>query len=413
VRPIWSPDNATVYYRMNGDLWAAAAAGGISELVQHSVLAAALSPGNTLAFLRTDSTGKEPLSLSTASPARSTPALRTFTPLSTGNYGDSHLAYSRDGSKLGLWLGSWGGHSELWVMPASGGEPKKVLSLPNLAHEFEWLPDNRTIVFGSIGSRHTRPDLEVADTVTGRVRRLTVTPSDLVEPAVSPDGNQLAFAAANDNFDLIQVPLDGSPVTNLLSTYRNERDASWSPVADQYVYTTDRTGTAQIWLRSRSGDWERPVVTEKDFGQTWIMSINETVFSWDGQRIAYAVGGDNGHSVWISSLQGGSPQRLASGTTDQRSPSWGPDGTWIAFLENTGGHWTPKRRSRADRKSRWCCDRASCPTTPSGRDMEIGSRLCLTMDSRSSHWMAAIPKWSATNRGCCTAGISPAPNFTA
>jgi hypothetical protein len=129
----------------------------------------------------------------------------------------------------------------------------------------------------------------------------------------------------------------------MLATSRNELDPSWSPVADEYAYTTDRTGSAQIWLRSRSGDWERPLVTEKNFGEAWIVAINETSFSWDGQRIAYAVAGNNGHSVWISSVRGGSPQRLASGQADQRSPSWNPDGSWITFLEGAGGHWTLKK----------------------------------------------------------------------
>ncbi len=341
--PFWSPDGATVYYRMNGDLWASSAAGGLAEVVQHNVSTAAMSPRNTLAFLRTDATGKEPLTLWTASPPRTAPVQRAFAPLASGNYGDGHLAYSHDGSKLGLWLGRWGGRSELWAVPASGGEAKKLVELPNFAHEFDWLPDGRHVIFGAMAAGTPGADLQEADTVTGRVRKITVTPQDLVDPSVSPDGNQLAFAAASDDFDLLQIPLDGSPTTKVLATSRNEMDPSWSPVADQYAYATDRTGTAQIWLRSRAGDWERPLVTEKDFGMAWITSINETNFSWDGQRIAYAVGGDNGHSIWVSSVQGGSPQRLAQGLADQRSPTWEPEGNWIAYLESTGGHWALKK----------------------------------------------------------------------
>jgi len=341
--PFWSPDSATVYYRMNGDLWGTSAAGGLSEVVQRNVSAAAVSTGDALAFLRVDGSGKEPLTLWTASPPRSTPVRRAFAPLAGGAYGEGHLAYSRDGSRLGIWLARWGGRSELWALPTSGGEPAKLLDLPQAAHEFGWLPDNRSVVFGALAPGKPGADLQLADTVTGRVRHLTVTPTDLMEPAVSPDGDQLAFTAVNNDSDLIQVPLDGSPVVPLLATSRNEMDATWSPVADQFAYSTDRTGTFQIWLRSSAGDWERPLVTEKDFGQAWITAINETMFSWDGQRIAYAVAGDNGHAVWISSVQGGSPQRLAAGQADQRSPTWNPDGSWIAYLESTGGQWTLKK----------------------------------------------------------------------
>jgi Tol biopolymer transport system component len=306
-------------------------------VVQRNVSAAAISPGNALAFLRTDTTGKEPLSLWIASPTRNGPSQRTFAPLAAGTYSDGHLAYSRDGSKLGLWLARWSGRSDFWVLPVSGSEPKKVLDLPNFAHEFEWLPDNRTIVYGALAAGTPGADLHAADTMTGRIRRITVTPKDLTEPAVSPDGDQLAFTVANNDFDLLQVPLDGSPATKILATSRNEQDASWSPVSDQYAYSTDRTGRVQIWLRSRAGDWERPLVTEKDFGEAWIVSINETSFSWDGQRIVYAVGGDNGHSVWISSVQGG-----AADFRDGRSA--------VAVLGSR------RKLDRLPRKLRWALD---------------------------------------------------------
>jgi serine/threonine protein kinase len=341
--PFWSSDSAIVYYRMNGDLWTTSAAGGHAETVQQNVSAAALSPGNTLAFLRVDTTGKEPLSLWTASPPRSTPTQRHFAALNSGDYSEGHLAYSRDGSKLGIWLARWGGRSEFWILPAAGGEPHKAFELPQAAHEFSWMPDHRNVAFGALAPGVPGDDLQIADTVTGRVRRVTVTPKDVMEPSISPDGAQMAFTVANDDADLVQIPLDGSPMTNVLATSRNEMDPSWSPAADQYAYSTDRTGTAQVWLRSRAGDWERPLVTEKDFGMAWITSINETSFSWDGQRIAYSVGGDNGHAVWISSIQGGSPQRLALGQADQRSPTWGPEGNWIAYLESANGRWTLKK----------------------------------------------------------------------
>lgn len=340
--PFWSPDSSTVYYRMGGDLWASGAAGGLAEIVQHDVSAAAVSPQNALVFLRTDRTGKEPLSLWTASPPRGAAVRRNFAPLAGGLYGEGHLAFSRDGSKLGLWLARWSGRSEFWVLPTRG-DPRKPFELSLGAYEFSWMPDNRTIAFGGLAPGSPSPDLHLADTGTGIVRRIAVMPDSAAEPTASPGGDELAFTAGNDDFNLIRIPLDGSGFSPVLATARDELDPSWSPAADEYAYTTDRTGTAQIWLRSRSGEWERPLVTEKDFGQAWITAINETTFSWDGQRIAYAVAGDNGHSVWISSIRGGSPQRLASGQADQRSPSWNPDASWVAFLERAGGRWILKK----------------------------------------------------------------------
>jgi Tol biopolymer transport system component len=339
----WSPDSSTVYYRMSGKLWSTKAAGGHADVVQDNVSEAAVSPQGTLAFLRADSSGKEPLSLWTASPPRGAAVRHAFAPLTAGVYAEGHLAFSRDGSKLGVWLARWGGRSEFWLLPFPAGAPRKAFELPQGASNFGWMPDNRTIVFGGLVAGTPGRDLQLADTGAGRLRRITFMTNDALEPTVSPEGDQLAFTLAQDDFDLVQIPVDGSPMTPLLATSRNEFDPSWSPAADVYAYSTDRTGSPQIWIRSRSGDWDIPVVTEKDFGQAWIVGLEEATFAWDGQRIAYAVAGSNGQSVWISSVHGGSPQRLISGQADQRSPSWNPDGSWIAFLENTGARWALKK----------------------------------------------------------------------
>lgn len=202
------------------------------------------------------------------------------------------------------------------------------------------MPDNRRIVFGGALPGTLGRDLQVADTRSRTIRPLTVTTQDAVLPAVSPDGGKIAFTLANNDFNLIEIPLDGSAVWDLLNTSRDEVDPTFSPVADEYAYTTNRTGREQIWLRSRRGDWERPVVTEKDFSEAWILSLRETSFAPDGQRIAYAAVGSRGHAVYISNAKGGTPLRLTAGKEPyERSPSWNPAGNWIAYLQNNDGRW--------------------------------------------------------------------------
>jgi Tol biopolymer transport system component len=161
-----------------------------------------------------------------------------------------------------------------------------------------------------------------------------------VEASASPDGLTIAFTAAESDFDLLSVPLDGSAVRQTLATPRNEMDPMWSPSGDQLVYSTDRTGTSQIWLKSPREGWERPLVTEKNFDQTWIASFGEPTFSPDGRRIAYSVVGQTGHAIYISSVAGGKPVRLSMDTSDQRSTSWNADGSWITYLQNLNGNWT-------------------------------------------------------------------------
>ncbi len=343
--PFWSPDNNRIYYlawdKGVYSLWQVGATGGAPELVQPNASAAAISPdGKTLAFLHSDSTGKEPLSLWLVPPGGGTPRKFAGAPFASGasKYELGYLAFSPDGKQLGVWLSRWDGGSEFWLLPYPEGVPRLSFTLIHTAYPFSWMPDNRRLVFGGQVPGSVGADLQMIDSRRGTIRPLSVTPNDAIQASVSPDGRRIAYTVAQDDFDLIEVPLDGSPIRTLLSTGRNEVEPAWSWAGNQLVYSTDRTGISQIWVRQRDG-FERPLVTEKDFDQTWIAAFDDPAFSPDDQRIAYTVFGSSGHSVYVSSVAGGKPLRLSDDKYDQRSPTWSPDGAWIAYLQNIEGRW--------------------------------------------------------------------------
>lgn len=344
-RPFWSPDGNKIFYfsadAVGMALRSVGATGGSAEVVQENASAASIAPdGKTLAFLRADTTGKEPLSL-WFSTLGGGPARRySAGPFAAGKYQFGYLAFTPDGKAVGAWLARWDGRSELWVLPYPQGTPGKPFSLVQGTYPFSWMPDNRNIVFGGVVPGSLGADLEMVDTKRGDIRPLSVLTRDALDASASPDGATIAFNAAESDFDLISVPLDGSAVRPLLATPRNEMDPMWSPSGDQLVYSTDRTGTSQIWLTSPREGWERPLVTEKDFDKAWIASFGEPAFSPDGRRIAYSVVGDSGHAIYISSVNGGKPVRLSMDTNDQRSATWNADASWIAYLQNINGNWT-------------------------------------------------------------------------
>ena len=77
---------------------------------------------------------------------------------------------------------------------------------------------------------------------------LTITPGNESSPAVSPDGRTVAFAWDATDFDLFEVPIDGSPLKPFLRSTRNEYDPAVLPGKTQYAFVTDQTGNPQIWL---------------------------------------------------------------------------------------------------------------------------------------------------------------------
>jgi len=344
AQPFWSPDDSRIYFFSAGPsatgLYAIGATGGSAEVIERNASAAAISRrSNTLAFLRADPTGKDRLSLWTAD---SGGAPRRFSrrPFDSAKNQSGYLAFSPDGKSLGAWISRWDGNSEFWVISWPDGQPRESFAMVQRASPFSWMPDARNVVFGGPAPGSFGSDLQLVDTRSGRMRPLTFFANDAVEASVSPDGTSIVFVASEDNFDVISVPLDGSPARTLYGTRRNEFDPSWAPGGDQFAYSTDRTGMFEIWLRSVREGWDRPLVTGKDLGQAWVAEISEPNFSPDGRRIAYCVAGGNHHSIYVSAVAGGKPVRLSTENADERSPSWNGDGSSIAYLRNNGGNWS-------------------------------------------------------------------------
>jgi serine/threonine protein kinase/WD40 repeat protein len=345
--PFWSHDGTRIFFYSDSKtppfwaLWAVGAAGGSPEVVLENVTDATISAdGKTMVFIR-ESEGTT-TSLLISAPPGAKPASYAQSSLDMNRYHSGTLQFSPDGSKLCLLLqasNQLGSACEFWILPFPNGKPRRVLqSLKTNVSDFSWMPSNREIVFGGFANSLWRGDNE-----TGKIERITVGSRDERDPSVSPDGKRIAFTIMGTNFDLVEIPIDGSPLRNLLTTSMDEKDPAWLPDGSQYAYVTNRRGTSEIWIRSQKEGWDRPLVTQKDFGEDITSSLNFPNFSPDGQRISYyRTGEKEKYAYWISAVAGGPPVFL-SGALGMGS--WSPDGEWFAFCTGSAdGFWLAKKR---------------------------------------------------------------------
>ena len=343
--PFWSPDNSRISYLSSVNpglrqmdqadgLWEIGAAGGNPELRARDVGAAHISPdGKTLVLARADPGGTAIWTQPAGSPdARKLAVVSGDLP---------YVRFSPDGASIGVWSGVGEGVYAFWLVSYPRGEVRRCLETVSTVRGgwpiyFSWFPDSRHIVFSGALVKAGHDHLLVADVRRGAVRPLTPAVNEEGEPSVSPDGRRIAFTLRSDDQDIIEAPLNGLAVSNVLATSAAEHCAAWSPKGDQFAYAKEHNGTDEIWIYSVREGWERPLVTAASFREGRTDRVTEPRFSPDGQRIAFTRVSAGQYSLWLMNVAGGSPVPLGS---TGLMPVWSPDGNWIAYQILERGRW--------------------------------------------------------------------------
>ena len=336
--PFWTADGTRIYYtsgtRVNSRLWLVAIAGGQAEKVLDGVLSATLSPdGKTLAVMAPESAGRYRLAFSSPPGARPQPCSRLgFSGIeSSGN--NFSFQFTPSGKYLGFSTGAADGPG-FWRIALDGGPPEELApGTMGRPRQFTWMRDGQRVI-GNAAS--FSGGLMLSDLRTGTSHPLTMGVTWDEYPSLSPDGRTLAYDAGDQGYDVIEAPLDGSALRDVIATSRNEVAPAWAPDGAHFAYITNRNGVPEIWLRNRADGSERLIAGPKEFPGRVSFAFLDCAISPDGSRIAYRVV-DPGQAIWISPLSGETPVRLREDAALQRGPSWSPDGNWIAYYSLRDG----------------------------------------------------------------------------
>ncbi|HSR43423.1 MAG TPA: hypothetical protein VLL48_14645, partial [Longimicrobiales bacterium] len=166
----------------------------------------------------------------------------------------------------------------------------------------------------------------------GRTVQLTRDPGLEVDPALSPDGEMVAFAAGPPTRMQIYVrAVTGGrqlPLTDQQQT--NHRWPRWSPDGANIAY---QSGDG-VWVVARMGGPARlvarlPAGTGSSSPGAFTPLAGLT-WAPDGRRIVFA-GGMGAEGLYLVDVEGGAaaPDRLPS-PREPHSPAWSPDGTRLA-----------------------------------------------------------------------------------
>ncbi len=161
----------------------------------------------------------------------------------------------------------------------------------------------------------------------------------------SPDARYLLFTGQrNGDFDIYRVPATGGKEVRLTTAAGLDDGPEYTPDGKYIYFNSARTGTMQIW-RMRADGSQQEAVTHGEFND-WFPHVSP-----DGKWLVFVSflkdevpAGDHPFykHVYLRRLPiggEGEPQVIAyvyGGQGTMNTPSWSPDGKYVAFISNTG-----------------------------------------------------------------------------
>jgi tricorn protease len=306
--------------------------------------------------------------------------------------------FSPDGKEIAF-TGQYDGNTDVYVMPATGGVPQRLTWHPAGNVVRGWTPDGRKVLFMS----HRTSDVDAPKlftiTKTGGVAEALPLPSG-TSAAYAPDGKRLAYVPnmkwqnawkryrGGQATPVWIADLDSSKLLEKIPrTNTNDSSPMW--VGDKIYFLSDRNGPVSLFaydlktkhvteavhnsgLDIKSASAGPDAIVYEQFGAIYLytlatgkaqkvdirvtgdfaevrphyLKVGDRIQSADlsptGTRAVFEAHGD----IFTVPAEKGDVRNLTNTPgAVERSPSWSPDGKWIAYFSDESGDYALHIRS--------------------------------------------------------------------
>ncbi len=240
AHPAWAPDGTIVFdsERAGGrHLFRIAMDGtGLTQVTKETGSAeqdASFSPdGGRIAYGHYSCVEERDFGIQVAAADGSSPvALNKPFPLHSAA-GEGDAAFSPDGKSVAFVRSVDDSHGAVWVVPAAGGEARRLTSDDLGAAYPRWSPDGKQILFSGRWSAGVEDHaLRVVQAAGGEARRLfkhEATPWEL-EADWSPDGSQIVFTVYTPGWDHNELWIAAADGTHERALWVGDQSAAGTP----------------------------------------------------------------------------------------------------------------------------------------------------------------------------------------
>lgn len=225
-------------------------------------------------------------------------------------------------------VGHVGTAKELYLADADGRGVQQLTRDNSISVAPAWGPDGRSLYYTSYVQRF--PDILKVELDTGRRARVSAEPGLNTGAAISPDGRTMALVLSRDgNPELYVKDMASGRLTRLTRTPTSvEASPCWSPDGRSIVYVSDSSGRPQLYLVARDGGEPRRLRLRgsENVSPDWGRN------GW----IAYASRIGRNYHVHIVHPETMEIRQISSGAGDYEDPSWAPNGRHLVCSFKSG-----------------------------------------------------------------------------
>jgi len=302
----------------------------------------------------------------------------------TGLLSDPH--FSPDGAMI-AYTGDYEGNLDVYVVPASGGEPRRLTFHPGPDWTVGWTADGKSVLFGSHRLSYSDPNQLFTVPVEGGFP--TALPFPMAQDgAYSPDGSHLAYSPyfqwepewkgyrGGQTTPIWIADLSDSSIVKVSRDNSNDRNPLW--IGDKVYFLSDRNGAASLFEYDPKSQQVKQLIKNEGFDikhasagpGAIVYDQFGAIFLYDlhsgkTKRVNITVSGDmpqvrshfekvekqiqnaqisptgaravfeaHGEIFTVPAEKGDVRNLTQSPTVADRDPAWSPDGKSIAYFSD-------------------------------------------------------------------------------